>query len=146
MLISSLKGYALYLLKISAEHMKEASNKNTALIENPKFWSYLKHKNPGIRAAWFEAISALLQSTIDLTKFEKQLAVAALHNIDEAETIVLPHIWTAVLLIMQRISEWYASEFHFCHLLVDFIIAFSYIPGQIMSIWRRLSCQNSIKY
>lgn len=106
-LICSLKGYALYLSKISAEHMKEASNKNTALIENSKFWSYQKHKNPGIRAAWFETISALLQSHVDLTKFEKQIAVAALQNIDETETIVLPHIWTAVLLVMQQITEWY---------------------------------------
>lgn len=86
--------------------MKEASNKNTALIENPKFWSYQKHKNPGIRAAWYETISALLQSSVDFTKFEKQLAVASLQNIDETETVVLPHIWTAVLLVMQRINDW----------------------------------------
>lgn len=105
-LICSLKGYASYLVKISAEHMTEASNKNMELIEKQKFWSYQKHKNPGIRAAWFECISALLQSTIDLTKFEKQLAIAAFHNIDESETIVLPHIWASVLLIMQRINEW----------------------------------------
>lgn len=105
-LICSLKGYALYLSKISAEHMVEASNKNTALIENPKFWSYQKHKNPAVRAAWFETISALLQSNVDLTKFEKQLAVTTLQNIDAAETIVLPHIWTAVLLVMQKIAEW----------------------------------------
>lgn len=105
-MISSLKGYALYLTKISPENLKEASNKNTALLENGKFWSYHKHKNASIRAAWFETLSALLQSTIDLTKFEKQIALAALQNIDENETIVLPHIWTAVLLVMQRIKEW----------------------------------------
>lgn len=104
--ICSLKGYALYLIKISAEHMTEALDKNMELIENQKFWSYQKHKNSGIRSAWFETISAVLQSSIDLIKFEKQLAVAALHNIDESETIVLPHIWTSVLLIMQRVNEW----------------------------------------
>lgn len=86
--------------------MNEASNKNTALIENPKFWSYQKHKNPGVRAAWFETISALLQSTVDLSKFEKQLASATVQSIDETETVVLPHIWASVLLVMQRITEW----------------------------------------
>lgn len=91
--------------------MNEASNKNTALIENQKFWSYQKHKNPGVRAAWFETISALLQSSVDLTKFEKQLAVAALQSIDEIETVVLPHIWTAVLLVMQKIAEWWVFFF-----------------------------------
>lgn len=105
-LICSLKGYAMYLTKISAEHMQETSNKNTALIENQKFWSYQKHKNPGIRAAWYETVNVLLQSNVDLAKFEKQLTVAALQSIDETETIVLPHLWTSVLLVMQRFTEW----------------------------------------
>lgn len=105
-LICSLKGYALYLLKISPEHLKEASNKNAALLENGKFWSYHKHKNPGIRAAWFEAQSAILQSTLDLSKFEKQMATAALQALDESESVAQPHVWTAILLVTQKIPNW----------------------------------------
>lgn len=111
-LICSLKGYALYLLKISQENLQEASNKNAALLENGKFWAYHKHKNPGIRAAWFEALSALLQSTLDITKFEKQIATAAFQNIDEHEAVAQPHVWTAVLLVTQKFAEWYALDFH----------------------------------
>lgn len=106
-LICSLKGYALYLAKISSEHLNEASNKNTALIENSKFWSYQKHKNPIVRAAWFEALSALLQFTPELlTNFEKQTATSALQNLDETETVALPHVWASILLVTQKIANW----------------------------------------
>lgn len=107
MLICSLKGYALYLSKLSADQLQEASNKNTALIQNGKFWAYHKHKNPSVRAAWFETLSALLQFAPSfLEKFEKQTATAALQNLDETETVVLPHVWASILLVTQQISDW----------------------------------------
>lgn len=93
---------------MSPEQLQEASNKNTALIENAKFWSYHKHKNPGIRAAWFEALTSLLQFAPSfLDKFEKQTATSALQNLDETETVVLPHVWSAILLVTQHIPVWY---------------------------------------
>lgn len=105
-LICSLKGYELYLTKISSEQINEISNKNIALLENGKFWLYQKHKNPNIRASWFGAICALLQSALDLTKFEKQIASAAIQGLDESEAVALAHIWTAILLTMQRMQNW----------------------------------------
>lgn len=106
-IVSSLKGYALYLSRITADHLKEASNKNTALIENSKFWSYHKHKTPAIRAAWFEALSTILQFAPELlANVEKQTATSALQTLDETESIVLPHLWATVLLITQRIANW----------------------------------------
>lgn len=97
----------MYLSKISPEQLQEASNRNTALVEHTKFWSYHKHKNPSVRAAWFEALSALLQfAPALLEKFEKQTALSALQNLDEAETVVLPHVWAAILLVTQHIPEW----------------------------------------
>lgn len=107
MLICSLKGYALYLSKIPADHLKEASNKNIALLDNSKFWSYHKHKNPGIRAAWFEALAALLQYAPDLIeKYDKQAATTALQNLDETEPVALPHLWASILLVTQKINDW----------------------------------------
>lgn len=105
-LICSLHGYELYLSKILPEHIQEVSNKNIALLENGKFWSYQKHKNPNIRAAWFGAICALLQSSLDLTNFEKQIATAAIQSLDECEAPVIAHSWTAALLSMQQIQNW----------------------------------------
>lgn len=100
----------MYLSKLSPDQLQETSNKNTALIENNKFWSYHKHKNPNVRAAWFEALTALLQYAPSfLEKYEKQTAVSALQNLDETETVVLPHVWAAILLVTQHISEWYVS-------------------------------------
>lgn len=97
----------MYLSKISAEQLLEASNKNTALIDNSKFWTYSKHKNASVRGAWFEALAALLQFARGfLEKYEKQTANATLQNLDETETVVLPHVWAAILLVTQHISDW----------------------------------------
>lgn len=110
-LICSLKGYALYLSKIPSDHLKEALNKNIALLDNSKFWSYQKHKNASIRGSWFEALAALLQYAPDLIeKYDKQAASAALQNLDETETVVLPHVWASNLLVTQKISNWYVQE------------------------------------
>lgn len=92
---------------MSTEQLQEASNKNTALIENGKFWAYHKHKSPNVRAAWFEALSALLQFAPNLLEnFEKQTATSALQNLDETETVVLPHVWASILLVTQQINDW----------------------------------------
>lgn len=106
-IICSLKGYALYLSRITVEHLQESSNKNTALIENTKFWSYHKHKIPAIRSAWFEALSALLQFAPEfLINVEKQTATSAFQTLDETESIVLPHLWASILLVTQKIPNW----------------------------------------
>lgn len=97
----------MYLSRSSAEHLHEASNKNTLLVEHSKFWSYHKHKNPSVRAAWFEALSAILQFAPELlANVEKQAATSALQSVDETESIVLPHAWTSVLLVTQKIANW----------------------------------------
>lgn len=109
-LISSLRGYQLYLTKLSPDQIDEDSSKNIAILENGKFWSLQKHKIPNIRAAWFGVICSLLQTTLDLAKFEKQIATAAVQGLDETEGVALPNIWAALFLTMQRFKNWYIGN------------------------------------
>lgn len=106
----SLQGYALYLTKISAEQLKEASQKNAMLVDNPKFWSFHKHKVAAIRAAWFEALSALLQHGLFLLDdHQPQATSCAIQSIDEGEPAALPFVWESILLVTQKIEDWYVQ-------------------------------------
>uniref|UniRef100_A0A1B0CLG7 Uncharacterized protein n=1 Tax=Lutzomyia longipalpis TaxID=7200 RepID=A0A1B0CLG7_LUTLO len=102
-----LQGYAMYLQTVSEENLSEVANKNTMLIENQKFWSFHKHKSPNIRSAWYEAVAAVVQKINGLLeKQTPQLVNAVFQNIDESDPIVLPHLWTAVLLVQVNIPTW----------------------------------------
>lgn len=92
---------------MSEDLLKEASNKNALLIDNPKFWSFHKNKAAHVRAAWFETLSALLQYAPHfLEKHVQQSTSCAFQTLDESEPIVLPHVWSAILLVTQKIPNW----------------------------------------
>lgn len=92
---------------MSADQLQGASNQNAALIANGKFWANHKHKNSHVRAAWYEALSALLQFAPNLLEsYEKQTASAVLQSLDETESVVLPHVWASILLVTQQIKDW----------------------------------------
>lgn len=114
-LIGSLKGYASFLSKMSTEGLQKALPANMVLLGSEKFWAFQRHENPHVRAAWFDVISGLLQTAIDTTKYHKKIATATLLNVDEKETVVLPHIWTAILLVTHKINNWYDSLFFMCN-------------------------------
>ena len=77
------------------------------MLDNPKFWNFHKHKSASIRAAWFETLAALLQYAPFLIEEHKQQATtSALQTLDETEPVVLPHVWTSILLVTQNIEEW----------------------------------------
>lgn len=103
-----LQSYAMYLQTVSEENLTEVANKNTTLIENQKFWSFHKHKSPNIRSAWYEAISAAVQKISGLLeKHTAQLVNSVFQNLDESDPIVLPHLWTAILLVQVNIPLWH---------------------------------------
>uniref|UniRef100_A0A6B2EBW1 E3 ubiquitin-protein ligase listerin n=1 Tax=Phlebotomus kandelakii TaxID=1109342 RepID=A0A6B2EBW1_9DIPT len=102
-----LQGYAMYLQTVSEENLSEVANKNTTLIENQKFWSLHKHKSPNIRSAWYEAISAVVQKIPgQVEKLTAQLVNSVFQNLDEMDPIVLPHLWSAILLVQVNIPSW----------------------------------------
>uniref|UniRef100_A0A1B0GPL3 E3 ubiquitin-protein ligase listerin n=1 Tax=Phlebotomus papatasi TaxID=29031 RepID=A0A1B0GPL3_PHLPP len=103
-----LQSYAMYLQTVSEENLSEVANKNTTLIENQKFWNFHKHKSPNIRSAWYEAISAAVQKISELLeKHTAQLVNSVFQNLDESDPIVLPHLWTAILLVQVNIPLWH---------------------------------------
>lgn len=104
----SLKGYAQYLSKMPEDQLKEAAApSNAMLIENAKFWTFHKNKVAHVRAAFFEALSALLQFAPHfLERHQAQATSSALQTLDETEPVVLPHVWSAILLVTQKIENW----------------------------------------
>lgn len=107
-LISSLRGYAMYLSKMSQEKLAQSVAKNLLILEHSKFLSLYKHKTPHIRSAWFESISSLLQhgSFLIDEKLEKQLASNIFNSIDETEPALLSHIWSCIILVQLKIDNW----------------------------------------
>lgn len=106
-LISSLRGYALYLEKISPEKLEASTDKNLAIIECDKFWNLHKNKTPQVRSAFFEALSTLLQNaSFLLGKFEEQLVGNVFKSIDESDPALLSHIWTCIILVEVKVENW----------------------------------------
>lgn len=92
---------------MSAEQLTESADKNAVIVDNGKFWTFHKYKSTHIRAAWFETLSAILQYASGLVDGHQQQATAcAMQSLDETEPGVLPHVWTAILLVTQKIEDW----------------------------------------
>ncbi|XP_053675958.1 E3 ubiquitin-protein ligase listerin [Anopheles nili] len=108
-LISSLRGYALYLSRIPAENLKKSAELNAKILESPKFWTYHKHKTAAIRSAWFEVMSALLQYGPFLVEgHQAQITTSVFQFLDEADPSVVTHVWALIVLVQAKLSEWHS--------------------------------------
>lgn len=108
MLIASLRGYALYLSKMPEDQLRKSADQNGILLDNPKFWSYHKHKTPAVRSAWFEVISTLLQyGTFLIEKHQQQITTSVFQFMDETDPTVVTHIWSSVVLVQAKIPSWH---------------------------------------
>jgi len=106
--IGSLRGYINYLEKIPSEKIEKSLDRNINLIAHDKFWSFHKNKSPYVRAAFFEALTAILQHAPILMKnLEPQLTSTVFKMLDENEPSVLSHIWTSILLVQLKVEDWY---------------------------------------
>lgn len=93
---------------MTEELLKEASNKNAVMIDNPKFWSFHKHKTASIRGAWFETLAALLQyAPYFIEQHYQQATTSSFQSLDETEPVALPYVWAAILLVTEKCSNWY---------------------------------------
>lgn len=108
MLIASLRGYALYLSKMPEDQLRKSADQNALLLDNPKFWSYHKHKTPAVRSAWFEVISTLLQyGTFLIEKHQQQITTSVFQFMDETDPTVVTHIWSSIVLAQAKIPNWH---------------------------------------
>lgn len=106
-LISSLRGYALYLERISPDKLDQSKEKNLGIVDKDKFWSLHKNKVPQIRSAFFEALSSLLQNgSFLLEKHEEQVTSVVFKSIDETDPALLSHIWTCLILVQVKVQNW----------------------------------------
>ncbi|XP_055533592.1 E3 ubiquitin-protein ligase listerin [Wyeomyia smithii] len=107
-LISSLRGYALYISKMPEEQLQKSASKNALLLNNAKFWSYHKNKTPAIRSAWFEVISSLLQHAPFLVEqHQQQITANVFQFMDETDPTVVSHVWSSIVLVQTKIPEWH---------------------------------------
>lgn len=105
--ISSLRGYALYLEKIAPEKLEQSTDKNLTLIQSDRFWSLHKSKTPQIRSAFYEAISSLLQhGAFLLADFEEKVTSTVFKAIDESDPALLSHVWTCIVLVQVKVTNW----------------------------------------
>lgn len=106
-LISSLRGYALYLEKIPKEKLELSVEKNLLLIKSDRFWSLHKNKIVQIRSAFFEVLSSLLQyGSFLLAGYEEKLVSVVFKSIDESDPALLSHIWTCIILCQMKVDNW----------------------------------------
>ncbi|KAL7037401.1 hypothetical protein ACKWTF_009198 [Chironomus riparius] len=107
--IGSLRGYINYLEKIPSDKIEKSLERNSNLVAHDKFWSFHKNKSPYIRAAFFEALTSILQhSPILMKNLEPQLTSTVFKMLDESEPSVLSHIWTSILLVQLKVEDWHS--------------------------------------
>lgn len=136
MLISSFRGYSLYLQKISTKSVEENKyeEKNRQIVENDRFWSHHKSKSSKVRSAFFEGVSNVLdQSSFLLKNVEQKLTSIVFKSINESEPEVLTHVWTCVVLIQQKIENW-----------MDFVNFEKAFLPKLSKILRTANCPNLI--
>ncbi|EDV97987.1 E3 ubiquitin-protein ligase listerin [Drosophila grimshawi] len=111
--ISSFKVLSFFMEQTAqATEQDQLKQGLTALLAHQKFWTFAKHKQPAIKAAWFECIYHLLQCPTlleVLTPHKSQLITASFQFIDDADPLVAPHVWGCVLLLQSNYEDWYAS-------------------------------------
>lgn len=106
MVVSTLRAYNFYLEKVSIEESK-VEDKNIALIENAKFWTFHKHKEASVKAAWFELMATILNKTSKfLSNHHEQVTLTAFKFMDETDALICSYIWTSIVLVQAVIPSW----------------------------------------
>ncbi|KAK7926168.1 hypothetical protein WMY93_008478 [Mugilogobius chulae] len=106
MLTSALLGVKRLLSLLPLEERKALETKLADFLSSGKFWKYSKYKSPQVRGAFFELVCALCELTPTLAQAEAaRLCPAVLLNIDDADPLVLAHVWEAVLHVVSTISD-----------------------------------------
>ncbi|KAL7734397.1 hypothetical protein ACLKA6_010729 [Drosophila palustris] len=110
--ISSLKELSFFMEHTApAEDVEQLRQGLVTLLAHQKFWTFAKHKQPAIKAAWFECIYHMLQCSKlleVLTPQKSQLITTSFQFIDDADPLVAPHVWGCVLLLQSNYNDWYA--------------------------------------
>lgn len=104
-LLTSLKGYTLYVTKVPSEQIRKSLELNAKLISNANFWKLAKYKVVTVKSAFFGVLSAVGQNAPFLFDSDKKTVINVVFaNLDANEPTVLPLTWETALLIMSNIE------------------------------------------
>lgn len=104
-LLTSLKGYSLYLTKVPSDQIKKSLEINAKLISNPNFWKLAKYKAVAVKTAFFGVLSAIGQNAPFLYDVDKKVVVSVVFsNLDINDPTVLPLVWETALLVMSNVE------------------------------------------
>ncbi|XP_078471670.1 E3 ubiquitin-protein ligase listerin isoform X1 [Lampetra planeri] len=82
------------------------SDRLAALLAQPKLWKYSKHSAPQVRAALYEALSALCRAEPELARGEaRRLCPTVLLALDETDPVACAPLWEAALLAASTIED-----------------------------------------
>lgn len=103
LVICSLKSLVFYLDKV-----KDVDESDLVIfLENPKFWSYSKSKDPHVKSAWFLNIQSILEHYPHLLEPYKSKIFSLVFNlITDSNLKLLGNIWGCILLLQQKNSDW----------------------------------------
>lgn len=77
------------------------------IVGSPAFWKFSKHKNSGVRRAWFDLINDLLViRPQSLAGSRDELTSCVLTSLDDPSGSVLPSVWTAFLCLGEVNEDW----------------------------------------
>lgn len=105
--VTNLRGYNFYIQKVFQNNV-ECAKGNHNLLNDTKFWNYHKHENAAVRSAWFEVVSTILKEAPSLlSQHYEQITKLVFKFMDETDSLVVPYIWTCIVLVQVNVPNWY---------------------------------------
>ncbi|KAM9788487.1 E3 ubiquitin-protein ligase listerin [Neosynchiropus ocellatus] len=106
MLTSSLLGVKRLLSLLPQSDRVALEPRLAQLVTAAKFWKFSKHRTAQVKGAFFEMLCSLCELTPALMRAEAaRLCPAVLLSIDDADPLVLPSVWEAVLHVVATVPD-----------------------------------------
>ncbi|KAL4232926.1 listerin E3 ubiquitin protein ligase 1 [Mactra antiquata] len=97
-LTSSLLAIRKLVSSIPANQIESLKSQLTGLLDNQKFWKHGKSKVNMVKGAMYSMLTGILQSCTDIGEnYINKISPFILHNLDESDPTICPHLWEAVL-------------------------------------------------
>ncbi|XP_045135488.1 E3 ubiquitin-protein ligase listerin-like [Portunus trituberculatus] len=94
-----------------AARCKKLMEALSEIVGNPAFWKFSKHKNSGVRRAWFDLINDLLViQPQSLAGSRDDMTSCVLTSLDDSSGNVLPSVWTAFLSLGEVNEGWQLAK------------------------------------
>ncbi|XP_014213334.1 E3 ubiquitin-protein ligase listerin [Copidosoma floridanum] len=107
-LTSSLQAYNFYLKTVTPADIEKTAVYHKKIINSGKFWKLVKNEDSSTKAAFFNALSALVCcSTIIACEEKKKVLTSIMNSLDEIDPALLTAVWESLLVAINKIEDWY---------------------------------------